>query len=221
MRPVCHEFPLISMKTPHQVHGSWWRGRGFANTQMDQAIDYKRELGCDFFGFKTLEKSYLLRVHGKIVERPPHIIMRAACGIHMGDLGGAARHEFMGLISASWGEALARCSWVRVKVLSFCLASRCVSALRYDLMSQIFFTHATPTLFDAGTPQPQVSSCFLLKMQKNSIEGMYDTFEAARFHLQVSRRYRRGHLQRTCQRLLHPRHQWPQQRPRAHAAQLQ
>jgi len=106
---------------------------------LDQAIDYKRDLGYDYFGFKTLEKSYLLRVHGKIVERPQHMIMRAACGIHMGDLDAALE--------------------------------------TYDLMSRKFFTHATPTLFNAGTPKPQMSSCFLLKLQDDSIEGIYDTLK--------------------------------------------
>ncbi|CAJ1425079.1 unnamed protein product, partial [Effrenium voratum] len=106
---------------------------------LDRAVDYKRDLGYDYFGFKTLEKSYLLRVHGKIVERPQHMIMRAACGIHCGDLPAALE--------------------------------------TYDLMSRKFFTHATPTLFNAGTPKPQMSSCFLLKMQDDSIEGIYDTLK--------------------------------------------
>ena len=110
---------------------------------LDQAIDYKRDLGYDYFGFKTLEKSYLLRVHGKIVERPQHMIMRAACGIHVGDLSAALE--------------------------------------TYDLMSRKFFTHATPTLFNAGTPKPQMSSCFLLKMQEDSIEGIYDTLSPDSF----------------------------------------
>ncbi|CAJ1370832.1 unnamed protein product [Effrenium voratum] len=107
--------------------------------KLDAAIDYKRDLGYDYFGFKTLEKSYLLRVHGKIVERPQHMIMRAACGIHCGDLPAALE--------------------------------------TYDLMSRKFFTHATPTLFNAGTPEPQMSSCFLLKMKEDSIEGIYDTLK--------------------------------------------
>eukprot|EP00438_Fugacium_kawagutii_P034023 Skav222209 [mRNA] locus=scaffold552:32351:50489:+ [translate_table: standard] len=107
--------------------------------ELDGAIEYDRDLGYDYFGFKTLEKSYLLRVHGKIVERPQHMIMRAACGIHCGDL--AATLE------------------------------------TYDLMSRKFFTHATPTLFNAGTPHPQMSSCFLLKMQGDSIDGIYDTLK--------------------------------------------
>ncbi|CAJ1353256.1 unnamed protein product [Effrenium voratum] len=107
--------------------------------KLDAAIDYKRDLGYDYFGFKTLEKSYLLRVHGKIVERPQHMIMRAACGIHCGDLESALE--------------------------------------TYDMMSKNFFTHASPTLFNAGTPRPQMSSCFLLKMKDDSIEGIYDTLK--------------------------------------------
>ena len=107
--------------------------------QLDAAVDYKRDFGYDYFGFKTLEKSYLLRVNGKSVERPQHLIMRAACGIHCGDL--AATLE------------------------------------TYDLMSKKFFTHATPTLFNSGTPKPQMSSCFLLKMKEDSIEGIYDTLK--------------------------------------------
>merc|ERR1712178_280202 len=95
--------------------------------------------GYDFFGFKTLEKSYLLRVHGKIAERPSHMLMRVACGIHCGDVEAAIE--------------------------------------TYDLMSRRTFTHATPTLFNAGTPQPQMSSCFLLTMKGDSIEGIYDTLK--------------------------------------------
>jgi len=107
--------------------------------ELDKAIDYKRDYGYDFFGFKTLEKSYLLRVHGKSVERPQHLLMRAACGIHCGDLKATLE--------------------------------------TYDLMSRKFFTHATPTLFNSGTPKPQMSSCFLLKMKEDSIEGIYDTLK--------------------------------------------
>mmetsp|Transcript_108023 Transcript_108023/g.220547 ORF Transcript_108023/g.220547 Transcript_108023/m.220547 type:complete len:809 (+) Transcript_108023:73-2499(+) len=104
---------------------------------LDAVIDYKRDHDYDYFGFKTLEKSYLLRVHGKIVERPQHMLMRVACGIHSGDVAAAIES--------------------------------------YDLMSRRLFTHATPTLFNAGTPAPQMSSCFLLTMKSDSIEGIYDT----------------------------------------------
>jgi len=107
--------------------------------RLDAAVDYKRDCHYDYFGFKTLEKSYLLRVHKKIVDRPQHLLMRAACGIHCGDVEAAIE--------------------------------------TYDLMSRRFFTHATPTLFNAGTPTPQMSSCFLLKMKSDSIEGIYDTLK--------------------------------------------
>ena len=107
--------------------------------ELDKAMDYKRDFGYDYFGFKTLEKSYLLRVHGKSVERPQHLLMRASCGIHCGDLKATLE--------------------------------------TYELMSRKFFTHATPTLFNSGTPKPQMSSCFLLKMKEDSIEGIYDTLK--------------------------------------------
>merc|ERR1712176_640682 len=106
---------------------------------LDAAIDYTRDHDYDYFGFKTLEKSYLLRVHGRIVERPQSMLMRVACGIHSGNV--AAAKE------------------------------------TYDLMSRRCFTHATPTLFNAGTPKPQMSSCFLLTMKDDSIEGIYDTLK--------------------------------------------
>mmetsp|Transcript_60197 Transcript_60197/g.95604 ORF Transcript_60197/g.95604 Transcript_60197/m.95604 type:complete len:810 (-) Transcript_60197:254-2683(-) len=108
-------------------------------SQLDDAMDYKRDHDYDYFGFKTLEKSYLLRVNGKIAERPQHMLMRVACGIHYGDVAAAIQ--------------------------------------TYDLMSRRLFTHATPTLFNAGTPTPQMSSCFLLTMQSDSIEGIYNTLK--------------------------------------------
>jgi ribonucleoside-diphosphate reductase alpha subunit len=107
--------------------------------ELDKAIDYTRDYGYDYFGFKTLEKSYLLRIHGKIVERPQHMIMRVACGIHEGDVAAAIE--------------------------------------TYDLMSRKLFTHATPTLFNGGTPTPQMSSCFLLTVKSDSIDGIYDTLK--------------------------------------------
>merc|ERR1719336_972638 len=106
-------------------------------SQLDAAINYQRDFDYDYFGFKTLEKGYLLRVHGKSVERPQHMLMRVSCGIHAGD---------------------------------------CEKAIEtYDLMSRRCFTHATPTLFNAGTPQPQMSSCFLLTVKGDSIDGIFDT----------------------------------------------
>jgi len=107
--------------------------------QLDDAVDYKRDYDYDYFGFKTLEKSYLLRLKGRVTERPQHMIMRVACGIHCGDVDRAIE--------------------------------------TYNLMSTRMFTHATPTLFNAGTPTPQMSSCFLLTCADDSIEGIYDTLK--------------------------------------------
>lgn len=106
---------------------------------LDSSIIYDRDFGFDYFGFKTLEKSYLLKVNGKIVERPQHLFMRVSVGIHKDDIESAIK--------------------------------------TYNLMSERWFTHATPTLFNAATPKPQMSSCFLLTMQDDSIEGIYDTLK--------------------------------------------
>jgi ribonucleoside-diphosphate reductase alpha chain len=106
---------------------------------LDSTIIYDRDYGFDYFGFKTLEKSYLLKADGKVVERPQHMYMRVAVGIHREDIESAIR--------------------------------------TYHLMSERWFTHATPTLFNAGTPKPQMSSCFLLAMKDDSIDGIYDTLK--------------------------------------------
>jgi ribonucleoside-diphosphate reductase alpha chain len=111
-----------------------------ANAQiLDSTIIYDRDFGYDYFGFKTLERSYLLKMNGKVSERPQHMIMRVAVGIHKEDISSAIE--------------------------------------TYNLMSERWFTHATPTLFNAGTPKPQMSSCFLLQMQDDSIEGIYNTLK--------------------------------------------
>ena len=107
--------------------------------ELDSAIVYDRDFQYQYFGFKTLERSYLLKIDGKIVERPQHMIMRVSVGI--------------------WGDDIER-------VLE-----------TYNLMSSKFFTHASPTLFNAGTPQPQLSSCFLVDMKEDSIDGIYDTLK--------------------------------------------
>lgn len=106
---------------------------------LDSTIIYNRDFGYDYFGFKTLERSYLLKLNGKIAERPQHMLMRVAVGIHLNDL-----------------EAVVE---------------------TYELMSKKYFTHATPTLFNSGTPKPQMSSCFLLTMKGDSIDGIYDTLK--------------------------------------------
>jgi ribonucleoside-diphosphate reductase alpha chain len=111
-----------------------------ANAELlDSTIIYDRDFGFDYFGFKTLEKSYLLKLDGKIAERPQHLFMRVSIGIHKEDVDSAIK--------------------------------------TYNLMSERWFTHATPTLFNAGTPKPQMSSCFLLTMKDDSIDGIYDTLK--------------------------------------------
>ncbi|KAF7364883.1 Ribonucleoside-diphosphate reductase [Mycena venus] len=108
-------------------------------TTLDAAIIYNRDFTYNYFGFKTLERSYLLRLNGRVVERPQHLIMRVAVGIHGADI----EHVIE----------------------------------TYNLMSERYFTHATPTLFNAGTPKAQLSSCFLVCMKEDSIEGIYDTLK--------------------------------------------
>ena len=106
---------------------------------LDSSIIYDRDFNYDYFGFKTLQKSYLLKLDGKVVERPQHMLMRVAVGIHHDDIDSVIE--------------------------------------TYNLLSEKWFTHATPTLFNAGTPKPQLSSCFLLTMQEDSIDGIYNTLK--------------------------------------------
>ena len=106
---------------------------------LDSSIIYDRDFSYDFFGFKTLERSYLLKIEGQIAERPQQMLMRVAVGIHKDDMDSAIE--------------------------------------TYNMMSEGWFTHATPTLFNAGTPKPQMSSCFLLTMKEDSISGIYDTLK--------------------------------------------
>ena len=108
-------------------------------SKYDEMIDYSRDYVIDYFGFKTLERAYLMSINKRIVERPQHM-------------------------------------WMRV---SICLHGDNLSAVKetYDLMSQKYITHATPTLFNAGTPRPQLSSCYLIGMEEDSIEGIYNTLK--------------------------------------------
>ncbi|CAI4416630.1 CQS_1a_G0014130.mRNA.1.CDS.1 [Saccharomyces cerevisiae] len=107
--------------------------------KLNSAIVYDRDFQYSYFGFKTLERSYLLRINGQVAERPQHLIMRVALGIHGRDIEAALE--------------------------------------TYNLMSLKYFTHGSPTLFNAGTPKPQMSSCFLVAMKEDSIEGIYDTLK--------------------------------------------
>lgn len=107
--------------------------------RINSAIIYDRDFSYNYFGFKTLERSYLLKINGKVVERPQHMLMRVAIGIHGENIDAAID--------------------------------------TYNLLSEKYFTHASPTLFAAATPRSQLSSCFLLAMQEDSIEGIYDTLK--------------------------------------------
>lgn len=107
---------------------------------LDAVIIYDRDFGYDYFGFKTLERSYLLKINGKTAERPQHMLMRVALGIHGNDIAAVIA--------------------------------------TYHLLSERWYTHATPTLFNAGTPNPQMSSCFLLQVKEDSIDGIFDTLKA-------------------------------------------
>ncbi|XP_003370927.1 ribonucleoside-diphosphate reductase large subunit, partial [Trichinella spiralis] len=107
--------------------------------RLNSTIVYDRDFSYSYFGFKTLEKSYLLKINGKVAERPQHLLMRVAIGIHEDDIDAAIE--------------------------------------TYNLMSEKWFTHASPTLFNAGTCRPQLSSCFLITMKSDSIEGIYDTLK--------------------------------------------
>jgi ribonucleoside-diphosphate reductase subunit M1 len=123
--------PMISEKTHDTVMKH--------SEELNSAIVYDRDFNYQYFGFKTLERSYLLRLNGKVAERPQQMVMRVAVGIHDDDI---------------------------EKVIE-----------TYNLMSQKYFTHASPTLFNAGTPQPQLASCFLIDIKEDSIEGIYDTLK--------------------------------------------
>ena len=129
--------PLVSEGYLRDARGSMdvWEG----------AIDHSRDFGYDYFGFKTLTRSYLMHVDGRIIERPQYLIMRVAIAMWGGD---------------------------QERVLE-----------TYDMMSTRLFTHATPTLFNAGTTRQQLSSCFLLTMKEDSIEGIFDTLKQVRCHI--------------------------------------
>ena len=106
---------------------------------IEPMLDFSRDYLIDYFGFKTLERAYLFKVGDKILERPQHMWMRVAIGLHGNNMDAVKE--------------------------------------TYDLMSQKYFTHATPTLFNAGTPRPQLSSCFLIAMEDDSLDGIYNTLK--------------------------------------------
>ena len=132
-----YNFNDIHQQHSPLLHNNTWKVIVKYQETLEHIIDYNRDYLIDYFGFKTLERAYLMRVNDNIVERPQHMWMRVAIGIHGDDI-----------------ESIKE---------------------TYDLMSQKYFTHATPTLFNSGTPRPQLSSCYLLSMESDSIEGIYNT----------------------------------------------
>jgi len=122
------------------------------STELDNMIDYKRDYFIDYFGFKTLEKSYLFKLDGQVIERPQHMWMRVAVELHAPENIAGEEEDTVENILLKIQET-------------------------YDLMSQKYFTHATPTLFNAGTNHRQLSSCFLVAMEEDSLEGIYNTLK--------------------------------------------
>ena len=121
------------------IANDYWENVEKYKDVLNDMIDYTRDYEIDYFGFKTLERAYLMRIDKKIAERPQHMWLRVALGIHGSDIANVKK--------------------------------------TYDLMSQKYFTHATPTLFNAGTPRPQLSSCYLIATEDDSIEGIYNTLQ--------------------------------------------
>jgi len=142
-----HEFTDSKGQNKPLVSQKLWDFTDHYSEQINEMIDHERDYLIDYFGFKTLERAYLFRVDNKIIERPQHMWMRVAVGIH-GDLNNENQEETLRLVKET-----------------------------YDLMSQKFFTHATPTLFNAGTPRPQMSSCYLIAMEDDSIDGIFNTLK--------------------------------------------
>ena len=142
-----HEFTDSKGQNKSLVSQKLWDFTAHHSEELNTMIDHERDYLIDYFGFKTLERAYLFRVNNVIVERPQHMWMRVAIGIH-GDLNNPNQEETLRLVKET-----------------------------YDLMSQKFFTHATPTLFNAGTPRPQMSSCYLIAMEDDSINGIFNTLK--------------------------------------------
>lgn len=143
---------LYNFKNIHNRHmplvsQQLWDFVEYHQKQIDEMIDHQRDYLIDYFGFKTLERAYLMKINGHIVERPQYMWMRVAIGIH-GNLDHHNQNECLRLIKET-----------------------------YDLMSLKYFTHATPTLFNAGTPRPQLSSCYLIAMESDSIDGIFSTLK--------------------------------------------
>ncbi len=139
-----YDFSDIHGKPYPLVSEELWAFTQAHTEAIDHMLDHSRDYLIDYFGFKTLERAYLFKINGKIVERPQHMWMRVAIGIH----GNIYNPNALALVKET-----------------------------YDLMSQKYFTHATPTLFNAGTPRAQLSSCYLIAMEDDSVDGIYNTLK--------------------------------------------
>jgi ribonucleoside-diphosphate reductase alpha subunit len=146
-----YEFTNVNGENKPLVSETLWDFTNNFSKELNDMIDYNRDYLIDYFGFKTLERAYLFRINNVIVERVQHLWMRVAIGIH-GDIKGE--------MSLREGR----------QILSLVKET-------YDLLSQKYFTHATPTLFNAGTPRPQLSSCYLIAMEDDSIDGIFNTLK--------------------------------------------
>jgi ribonucleoside-diphosphate reductase alpha subunit len=146
-----YDFTNVKGENTPLVSERLWEFTDNFSKEIDNMIDYNRDYLIDYFGFKTLERAYLFRVNNVVVERVQHMWMRVAIGIH-GDISEPmslrAGRELLSLVKET-----------------------------YDLLSQKYFTHATPTLFNAGTPRPQLSSCYLIAMEDDSIDGIFNTLK--------------------------------------------
>ena len=142
-----YKFRDIHDKNIPLISQSLWDFVDYHRYEIDAMIEHERDYLFDYFGFKTLERAYLMKINGTIVERPQHMWLRVAIGIH-GNLDHHNQKECLRLVKET-----------------------------YDLMSLKYFTHATPTLFNAGTPRPQLSSCYLLAMENDSIDGIFNTLK--------------------------------------------
>ena len=134
-----HEFTDVRDQPSPLIGDEFWAVVCTHRDELEAMVDVSRDFLIDYFGFKTLERAYLMRTNGTTVERPQYMWLRVSVGIHGADL--------------------------------------CKVRATYDLMSQKYFTHATPTLFNAGTLKPQLSSCYLIAMESDSIEGIFNTLK--------------------------------------------
>lgn len=152
-------------KKTHMLSEAYIAAAQTLGVEIQKALDYTRDYNFDYFGFRTLEKSYLLKINGRIVERPQHMYMRCALGIQLSRLSPQSVTD-----TAAPGSGCGDLYAKKVPDIGAVLET-------YTLLSQHLYTHATPTLFNAGTRSPQLASCFLLPISDDSIEGIYDTLK--------------------------------------------